>query len=107
MKLKKEKIKEKKESVLKNQVKLFPMEPGVYMMKDLSGKVLYVGKATSLRDRVSSYFQAYKKIHKIRALLDQTDHIEFIITQTPYEALILECNFIKKYSPYYNVMLKD
>lgn len=107
MKIKKEENEEKDLSVLKNQVKQFPAQPGVYMMKDQSGKVLYVGKATSLHDRVSSYFQAYHKIHKIRALLNQTDHIEFIITQTPYEALILECNFIKKYSPYFNVMLKD
>ena len=98
---------EKDISFLKEQVKLFPAQAGVYLMKDSSGQVLYVGKATSLRHRVSSYFVAYKKIKKIRAMLNQTVRIEFIITQTPYEALILECNFIKKNTPYFNVMLKD
>lgn len=98
---------EKDISSLKEQVKVFPTLPGVYLMKDPTGQVLYVGKATSLRHRVSSYFLAYHKVKKIRALLNQTEKIEFIVTQTPYEALVLECNFIKKYSPYFNVMLKD
>jgi len=99
--------KEKDLSDLKEKVKQFPSTPGVYLMKDVAGQVLYVGKATSLRHRVGSYFIAYKKIKKIRALLNQTSAIEFVTTETPYEALILECNFIKKYSPCFNVMLKD
>jgi excinuclease ABC subunit C len=82
--------------------------PGVYLMKDARGNVIYVGKAMRLRDRVRSYFQSTRHVDpKTRELVRQITDFEVIRTDTPTEALILENELIKRYQPRYNVMLKD
>ncbi|NIO68293.1 MAG: excinuclease ABC subunit UvrC [Anaerolineae bacterium] len=95
-------------SQLKEQLSSIPAKPGVYLMKDEKGKVIYVGKAVNLRNRVRSYFHASAdhspKTHYLRQDLANLD---FIVTASELEALILECNLIKKYQPRYNVRLKD
>src|SRR5690349_19447773 len=83
-------------------------QPGVYLMKDAAGKVIYVGKAMRLRDRVRSYFQSPRGHDaKTRELVRQIADFEVIRTDTPTEALILENELIKRYQPKYNIMLKD
>jgi excinuclease ABC subunit C len=93
---------------LKEQLSSIPAKPGVYLMKNENGKVIYVGKAVNLRNRVRSYFHASAdhspKTHYLRQ--DIAD-LDFIVTASELEALILECNLIKKYQPRYNVRLKD
>lgn len=86
-----------------------PDRPGVYLMKDAHGEVVYVGKAVSLRNRVRSYFHASSTDYtgKVRRLVYEVADIEFIITDSEVEALILECNLIKKHRPRFNVRLKD
>ncbi|MDW7731049.1 MAG: excinuclease ABC subunit UvrC [Methanolobus sp.] len=85
-----------------------PDSPGVYLMKDSSGDIIYVGKAISLIKRVRSYFQSSaSQTPKTRVLVRQIDDIEFIVTDTEIDALVLEANLIKKYKPRYNVRLKD
>lgn len=85
-----------------------PTQPGVYLMKDEHGKVIYVGKAINLRNRVRSYFHApYGQEAKVWRLVERVRDIEFIITESELEALVLECNLIKKYKPHFNVRLKD
>jgi excinuclease ABC subunit C len=85
-----------------------PTNPGVYLMKDEQGKVIYVGKAINLRNRVRSYFHApYAQGAKVWRLVERVRDIEFIVTETELEALVLECNLIKKYKPHFNVRLKD
>jgi len=85
-----------------------PREPGVYLFKDRSGKVLYIGKAKNLNKRIHSYFSKGKDYpYKLSLILTNADTIEHIITATEKEALILEGNLIKKYRPRYNVILKD
>ena len=83
-----------------------PLNPGCYLMKDSRGEVIYVGKAKSLRKRVSSYFLPNRNA-KTAALVDKIDTIDYIITGNEYEALVLENNLIKKYNPHYNILLKD
>ncbi len=83
-----------------------PLNPGVYMHKDENGTVIYVGKAKSLRKRVSQYFLPNRD-RKTAALVEKIRDIDYIITGNDYEALILENNLIKKYSPHYNILLKD
>jgi excinuclease ABC subunit C len=84
----------------------YPDRPGVYLMKDGQGRIIYVGKARSLRNRVRSYFAGEKDI-KTRFLLANMSDIEVIITNTEYEALLLENNLIKQWTPQYNIDLKD
>lgn len=85
-----------------------PEEPGVYIMKDKHGKVIYVGKAKVLKNRVRQYFQNIGgHAPKVRAMVLNVDDFEYILTDSEMEALILECNLIKKYKPYYNILLKD
>ncbi len=90
----------------KSKAHSLPLNPGVYMHKDESGTVIYVGKAKSLRKRVSQYFLPNRD-RKTAALVEKICDIEYIITGNDYEALVLENNLIKKYSPHYNIMLKD
>jgi excinuclease ABC subunit C len=93
---------------LKEQLKILPAKPGVYLFKDNLGKVIYVGKASSLRNRVGSYFSSSAKLSsKLERLVDRISDLEAIVTDSEYEALILENNLIKKYRPTYNVLLKD
>ena len=83
-----------------------PLNPGCYLMKDESGNVIYVGKAKSLRRRVSQYFLPNRD-RKTQALVEKIRDIDHVITGNDYEALILENNLIKKYNPHYNILLKD
>lgn len=86
---------------------LLPENPGVYIMKNSRRKIIYVGKAKNLKARISSYFTKEEKGAKTHALIQNVDDIETIITPTEKEALILECNLIKKHRPKYNVLYKD
>ncbi|MCI2098843.1 MAG: excinuclease ABC subunit UvrC [Succiniclasticum sp.] len=87
---------------------VLPDKPGVYLMRDGTGRVLYVGKAKNLNNRVHSYFRASgRHSAKVVALTSHVDDLETILTDSEIEALILECNLIKKYRPRYNIMLKD
>ena len=95
-------------SRLAEKVRQFPDSPGVYLIKDAAGAIIYVGKARSLRQRVRAYLSKNGvEPPKIRALQRQMRDIEFIVTDSEVEALILECNLIKEYRPRYNVDLKD
>lgn len=85
-----------------------PDDPGVYLMKDKNGKVIYVGKAKILKNRVKQYFQNTERHPaKVKAMVSHVDTFEYIMTDSELEALILECNLIKRYRPYYNILLKD
>ena len=92
---------------LKNIVSNIPLNPGIYMMKNIDGTIIYVGKAKSLRKRVRQYFNKSPKTMRIQKMVSQIENIEYIITDNELEALVLECNYIKANSPKYNVMLKD
>ena len=90
------------------QLKAFPAKPGIYIFKDKEGKVIYVGKATNLNSRVRSYLGAASSLSvKVRRLVSKIRDFEFIVTDSEQEALILECTMIKKYTPHYNIRLKD
>jgi excinuclease ABC subunit C len=90
------------------QLKALPAKPGVYLFKDKEGKVIYIGKAANLNSRVRSYFGAPSSLSaKIQRLVVKMQDFEFVVTNSEQEALILECNMIKKYTPRYNVRLKD
>ncbi len=92
--------------LLKNKIKKFPKTPGVYLMKNAAGKIIYVGKATSLHDRAKSYFDRPHDI-RIEKLVAEISDIDYKKTPTVIEALILEANLIKKYLPKYNIKEKD
>jgi len=92
---------------IRENLKKLPDNPGVYIMKDLDNTILYVGKAINLKKRVSWYFRKTNKSQRIEKMVSKIDHFEYIITDNEVEALILECNLIKKHKPQYNVMLKD
>jgi excinuclease ABC subunit C len=93
---------------IKGQLNTLPAKPGCYLMKDSGGKVIYVGKAISLRSRVRSYFHAAAQQHpRTRQMVSKIADIEWILVGSELEALILEMNLIKKYRPHYNVRLKD
>ena len=89
------------------QVALLPDKPGVYLMRDAAGKIIYVGKAVNLKNRVRSYFQLRGLSPKTEALVARITQFETIVTATEMEALILECNLIKKHRPRYNISLRD
>lgn len=92
---------------IKEELKKLPKDPGVYLMKDKDDNIIYVGKAVNLKNRVSSYFRKTNKTDRILKMVSQIDHFEYIVVSNEAEALILECNFIKKNRPKYNVLLKD
>ena len=93
---------------IQEQLKKLPGEPGVYLMKDENDKIIYVGKAISLKNRVRQYFQSSKNhSSKVKSMVKNIKSFEYIITDSELEALILECNLIKKYRPKYNVLLRD
>jgi len=92
----------------KAQLKILPDKPGVYLMKNILGEIIYVGKAKVLKNRVRQYFQNSKNhSEKVKAMVKNISEFEYIVTDSEMEALILECNLIKKYSPKYNISLKD
>ena len=97
----------KKDRNLEKQVKSLPKTPGVYLFKDVSGCVIYVGKANSLRSRVSSYFHSKEQDLKTAAIVSTADSVEHIPTDSEVEALLLESMLIKEYNPRYNSDLKD
>jgi excinuclease ABC subunit C len=92
---------------VRGKLKRLPTKPGVYLMKNASGEIIYVGKAVNLRSRVRSYFRASVESPKTKRLVKHIADVEFIVTASELEALILECNLIKKHRPKYNVRLKD
>ena len=92
---------------IKEELKKLPKDPGVYLMKDKEDNIIYVGKAVNLKNRVSSYFRKTNKTDRILKMVSQIDHFEYIVVSNEAEALILECNLIKKNRPKYNVLLKD
>ena len=90
------------------QLKNLPDSPGVYLMRNSLKEVIYVGKAKNLKNRVRQYFQNSKNhTEKVKAMVSHISEFEYIVTDSEMEALILECNLIKKYSPKYNILLKD
>lgn len=93
---------------LDEELKKLPAKPGVYLMHDKSDEIIYVGKAISLKNRVRQYFQKSRNVTpKIQRMIDRIAWFEYIVTDSELEALVLECNLIKEYSPRYNTMLKD
>ncbi len=92
---------------LKEKVLSLPSNPGVYIMKNAEGKIIYVGKAKNLKNRVSSYFNNSYKNAKTLAMVEKVVDFDFIIVPSETDALALECNLIKKHQPHYNILLKD
>lgn len=93
---------------IEGHLKKLPASPGVYLMKDRDNNIIYVGKAVSLKNRVRQYFQSSRNhSKKVVSMVKNIDSFEYIITDSEVEALILECNLIKKYKPKYNILLKD
>lgn len=95
-------------SDIETYLRSLPTKPGIYLFKDSNETVIYVGKASNLRNRVKSYFQQASNFpDKTQQLISKVDKIEFVVTESDVAALILECQQIKKYRPRYNVLLKD
>ena len=92
---------------IEEELKKLPSKPGVYIMHDKDDKIIYVGKAISLKNRVRQYFRKNNKTKRIQNMVSLIDHFEYIVTDNEAEALILECNLIKKNMPKFNVLLKD
>ena len=92
---------------IEKELKKLPEKPGVYIMHDKSGKIIYVGKAVNLKRRVTSYFRKTNKTQRIKNMVALIDYFEYIVVENEAEALILECNLIKKNMPKFNVLLKD
>ena len=92
---------------IEEELKKLPRSPGVYLMKDKNDNIIYVGKAISLKNRVTQYFRKNNKTNRIIKMVSLIDHFEYIVTDNEAEALILECNLIKKNKPRFNVLLKD
>lgn len=92
---------------IEEKLSTLPENPGVYLMKNSNGKIIYVGKAVILKNRVRQYFRKNEKTARIEKMVSLIHDFEYIITDTEDEALILECNLIKKYKPKFNVLLKD
>ena len=92
---------------IEKTLNLLPLNPGVYILKNSAGEIIYVGKSRSLKKRVNSYFNRIHDNAKTNALVAAADQIEYIVTTTEIEALILENNLIKRHKPRYNILLKD
>jgi excinuclease ABC subunit C len=93
---------------LEARLQEIPMQPGVYLMRDRAGNIIYIGKSTKLRSRIRSYFRASQTLSEQKQLMvQQIAEIEFIVTDTEAEALALEANLVKQEQPYFNVLLKD
>ena len=93
---------------LKDKANKLPLSPGVYIMKDKSGNIIYIGKAKALKNRVSQYFGAQgKHMPKVRKMVENVEDFDYILTDSEFEALVLECSLIKQYIPKYNILLKD
>jgi len=92
---------------IEEELKKLPSKPGVYVMRDKNDTIIYVGKAVSLKNRVRQYFRKNNKTARIEKMVSLIDHFEYIVVDNEAEALILECNLIKKNRPKFNVLLKD
>lgn len=93
---------------LREKVKKLPLQPGIYIMKDKKGQIIYIGKAKALKNRVSSYFRSVgKHTPKVYRMVENVWDFEYIVTSSEFEALVLECSFIKQHTPKYNILLKD
>ncbi len=93
---------------LRSRAMRLPLNPGVYIMHDKSGKIIYIGKAKALKNRVSQYFGSEKNHDdKVRRMVSNVEYFEYILTDSEFEALVLECSLIKQHSPKYNILLKD
>ncbi|MBQ3603084.1 MAG: excinuclease ABC subunit UvrC [Clostridia bacterium] len=93
---------------LRSKSMSLPLRPGVYLMKDKQGTIIYVGKAKALKNRVSSYFGShYNHTKKVIRMVENVEDFDYIVTDSEFEALVLECSLIKQYSPKYNILLKD
>ena len=93
--------------VIEDKLKLLPSDPGVYVMQNADGEVIYVGKAKNLKNRVRQYFFNSVKTEKVMAMVKNVADFYYIIAPTEIDALSLENNLIKKYKPRYNILLKD
>lgn len=93
---------------LRRKAMSLPLTPGVYIMKDKSGQIIYIGKAKALKNRVSQYFGSQNgHAIKVRKMVDHVDDFDYILTDSEFEALVLECSLIKQHTPKYNILLKD
>ena len=93
---------------LRQKAMALPLQPGVYIMKNQHGEIIYIGKAKKLKNRVSQYFGSQNNhSEKVRRMVDNVDDFEYIITDSEFECLILECSLIKQHTPKYNILLKD
>ncbi len=93
---------------LRSKAMALPLQPGVYIMKNKQGEIIYIGKAKKLKNRVSQYFGSQNNhTEKVRRMVDNVDDFEYIITDSEFECLILECSLIKQHTPKYNILLKD
>lgn len=93
---------------LRKKANTLPMEPGVYLMRDRRGEIIYVGKAKKLKNRVTSYFRGVENhLPKVYRMVEQVQDFDYIVTDSEFEALVLECSLIKLHSPKYNILLKD
>ena len=89
------------------KLKELPLSPGVYIMRNRAGEIIYIGKAVNLKRRVSQYFGTSKKPIKVQAMVEKVDDFSYIITLSEADALTLEATLIKKHMPRYNILLKD
>ena len=95
-------------SVLRKKSMSLPLTPGVYLMKNKKGEIIYVGKAKALKNRVSTYFGSQNNhTAKVRKMVENVDDFDYILCDSEFEALVLECSLIKQHSPKYNILLKD
>ena len=93
---------------LKDKANKLPLTPGVYIMKDKNKNIIYIGKAKALKNRVSQYFGAQEKhLNKVRKMVENVEDFDYILTDSEFEALVLECSLIKQNMPKYNILLKD
>lgn len=99
---------DEKRKALRARAMALPAAPGVYLMKNASNEIIYIGKAKALKNRVSQYFGSPKNHPpKVRKMVSQVDHFDYILTDSEFEALVLECSLIKQHTPKYNILLKD
>lgn len=93
---------------LKDKANKLPLTPGVYIMKDKDDKIIYIGKAKALKNRVSQYFGSQENhLTKVRKMVSNVEDFDYILTDSEFEALVLECSLIKQNKPHYNILLKD
>ena len=96
------------EKELRKKAMALPLNPGVYIMKNKDKKIIYIGKAKALKNRVSSYFGSHSNHSlKVIRMVENVDDFDYILCDTEFEALVLECSLIKQHMPKYNILLKD